>query len=102
MGGSEVRGLHARLEKLEARIRDESVGLLMEDGSVRRLNLRSVHGGDGILDLICRAFKQGCAGGALDEDIAMVGASIGGDLEGCHLLEVVRLAVGGPAGACHE
>jgi 5,10-methenyltetrahydromethanopterin hydrogenase len=82
---------------LERVLRDETVLLTMPDGARLPLRLRSLHGSDGILDLICRACEQGCSGGTFDEDIAMVGTSIGGDLEGTHLLEVVRVVVGGPA-----
>jgi hypothetical protein len=84
-----------RLEKLEARIRDESVALLMEDGSIERLRLRTAGGADALLDLVVRCLSQG--GRPVDPDVALVARSIGGQAEGNYLLDVARLAACGPA-----
>jgi len=91
-----MRTLHARLAKLEERIRDESVSLVMPDGSVRRLRFRSLRGDEG-LDLVARAQQQAYAGGAFDSDVALVARSVAGDIEGCYLLELARVVLHGPA-----
>jgi len=95
-----MRNIAGRLSALERVLREESVTLLMDDGSIAILHLRTAGRDDALLDLAVRCLHQGSS--PVDPDVALVRRSIAGQAEGNYLLDVARLTACGPAGGCHE